>query len=385
MKGNEDIIGGVEAGRVGDGAPLSERLNAVARGFAIEGLIESIEPYGDGHINETYLLVTDRSRYILQRMNTDIFADVGSLMRNIELVTAFLRERGKETLDIIPTTEGGSYRHFDSGDWRVYKFIENTISYNLVPSTDVFRESGVAFGQFQNDLAQFDASRLTQTIRHFHDTPKRFRDFRASIEADEFGRAAVCRDEIRFYLDRVSCYGIIMDGLADGSIPLRVTHNDTKLNNILMDAKSHKARAIIDLDTIMPGSMLFDFGDSIRFGASTALEDERDLSKVHFSPDLFRAYTEGFVGEVRPSITDREVQLLGLGARMMTLECGMRFLTDFLAGDTYFAVAYPEHNLVRCRTQIKLVQEMEDKEAQTSRIVDEVMDPMTGAAAGGRL
>ncbi|WEV53218.1 aminoglycoside phosphotransferase family protein [Bifidobacterium sp. ESL0704] len=348
-------------------------LALVASRFRLEGEVQSITPYGDGHINVTYLISTTKRRYILQRMNTDVFPDTKSLMRNIELVTAFLKARGKETLDIIRSDDGGTYIDNETGAWRVYAFIEHTISYNLVPNASVFRDAGAAFGDFQNELALFDASQLTETIAHFHDTPHRFLDFKAAVEKDELGRAASCRSEIDFYDAHADVYPVIMDGLKDGSLPLRVTHNDTKLNNILMDATTHKARAVIDLDTIMPGSMLFDFGDSIRFGASTALEDERDLDKVHFSTELFRAYAEGFVGQLRQSITEREAQLLPLSARMMTLECGMRFLADYLSGDTYFATDYPEHNLVRCRTQIKLVQEMEASEAPMNAIVEAVM------------
>ncbi|RSX53310.1 mucin desulfatase [Bifidobacterium goeldii] len=352
---------------------IDPTLAAIADHFAFDGDIEQIEPYGDGHINVTYLVRTTQRRYILQKMNTDIFPDTKHLMRNIELVTAALRASGRETLEIIPTKDGASYIDIPQGAWRVYAFIEDTVSYNLVPNADVFRESGAAFGEFQNFLAGFDASQLTETIAHFHDTPHRFEDFKAALAEDKMGRAATCRPEIDFYLAHEDQYSMITDGLADGSVPLRVTHNDTKLNNILMDAKTGKARAIIDLDTIMPGSMLYDFGDSIRFGASTALEDEQDLDKVHFSTDLFRAYAEGFIGQVRNSVTPREAELFAFAGNMMTLECGMRFLADYLAGDTYFATKYPEHNLVRSRTQIKLVQEMEAKAAQIRAIVDDVM------------
>lgn len=361
---------------------IDPQLAGIAANFQFDGTIDSIEPYGDGHINATYLVVTGTRRYILQRMNTSIFPDTVHLMRNIELVTAFLREQGKETLEIILTTAGASYIEDERGAWRAYAFIEHTVSYNLVPNADVFRESGAAFGEFQNYLAAFDASQLTETIAHFHDTPHRFEDFKAALAADVKGRAASCRPEIDFYLAHADEYATITGGLADGTIPLRVTHNDTKLNNILMDETTGKARVIIDLDTIMPGSMLYDFGDSIRFGASTALEDEPDLDKVHFSADLFRAYTEGFVGALRSSITPREAELLPMGAKMMTLECGMRFLADYLAGDTYFATKYPEHNLVRSRTQIKLVQEMEEQDDAMRAIVADVM--AAGAAEGDR-
>lgn len=354
-------------------ASNSEVLLAVSRRFPLVGTVATIEPYGDGHINTTYLITTDQRRYILQRMNADIFPDSVSLMRNIELVTAFLRERGQETLDIICSYEGNSFVEEEGSPWRVYAFIENTISYNLVPNATVFRDAGGAFGQFQNDLAHFDASQLTETIANFHNTPSRYRDFQAAVDADALHRARTCEAEIDFYRAHADVYPVLMEALADGSVPLRVTHNDTKLNNILMDAVTLKPRAIIDLDTVMPGSMLFDFGDSIRFGASTALEDEPDVSKVHFDTALFRAYAEGFVRQLRSSITEREVELLPLSATMMTLECGMRFLADYLAGDTYFATKYPEHNLVRAHTQIKLAEEMEEKIDETTAIVADVL------------
>ena len=230
----------------------NEVLFGIASHFALEGAVTGIEPYGDGHINTTYLVTTDGPRYILQQMNTSIFPDTVNLMRNVELVTSTLKAQGKETLDIVPTTSGATWAEIDGGAWRVYKFIEHTVSYNLVPNPDVFREAGSAFGDFQNFLSEFDASQLTETIARFHDTPHRFEDFKAALAADKLGRAAACQPEIDFYLSHADQYAVVMDGLRDGSIPLRVTHNDTKLNNILMDATTGKARAIIDLDTIMP-------------------------------------------------------------------------------------------------------------------------------------
>ena len=214
----------------------NEVLFGIASHFALEGAVTGIEPYGDGHINTTYLVTTDGPRYILQQMNTSIFPDTVNLMRNVELVTSTLKAQGKETLDIVPTTSGATWAEIDGGAWRVYKFIEHTVSYNLVPNPDVFREAGSAFGDFQNFLSEFDASQLTETIARFHDTPHRFEDFKAALAADKLGRAAACQPEIDFYLSHADQYAVVMDGLRDGSIPLRVTHNDTKLNNILMDA-----------------------------------------------------------------------------------------------------------------------------------------------------
>ncbi len=345
---------------------------SVAEQFCLQGEVTEICPYGEGHINLTLLVTTTEKRYIMQKMNTRVFTDPDSLMANICGVTEHLKARGIETLCVIPTKDGAPYLKGEEC-YRVYDFIENTVTYQKVTDKEVFKNSGKAFGEFQNYLAEFDASKLTETIKRFHDTPKRFADFKAALEADVCGRAKDCREEIEFILSHEHTYGIAMEGLKDGSLPLRVTHNDTKLNNILMDAETGKARAVIDLDTIMPGSMLFDFGDSIRFGASTAAEDEKNLDFVHFDISLFEAYAEGYVNAVKDSITAREAELLPYGAYLMTIECGMRFLADYLAGDTYFATKYPEHNLVRSRTQIRLASEMETQFAEMGKIIENIL------------
>lgn len=350
---------------------LKEYL-AIANQFAIEGEVKEICPYGEGHINLTLLVTTTKKRYILQKMNTRVFSDPVSLMNNICGVTEHLKARGIETLNVVPTKTGESFIHGEEC-YRVYDFIENTVTYQTAANADVFRNSGAAFGEFQNYLAQFDASKLTETIKRFHDTPNRFEHFKAALEKDAFNRAKDCKEEIEYVLSHEPTYGVAMAGLKDGSIPLRVTHNDTKLNNVLMDEKTGKARAVIDLDTIMPGSMLFDFGDSIRFGASTAAEDEKDLTKVHFDLNLFKAYAEGYCGAVKDSITQREAELLPYGAYLMTIECGMRFLTDYLSGDTYFATKYEGHNLVRCRTQIRLASEMEENFDVMNEIIANIL------------
>lgn len=344
----------------------------VANEFALEGKVLEICPYGEGHINLTLLVTTDKKRYILQKMNTRVFPDSDGLMNNICGVTEHLKARGIETLSVVPTKDGKSYIKGEEC-YRVYDFIENTVTYQTASDINVFRNSGKAFGEFQNYLAEFDASKLTEIIKRFHDTPNRFAAFKEALEKDAFGRAKDCQKEIEFVLSHENTYGIAMEGLKDGSLPLRVTHNDTKLNNILMDDKTGEARAVIDLDTIMPGSMLFDFGDSIRFGASTAAEDEKDLSKVHFDINLFKAYAEGYCGAVKDSITAREAELLPYGSYLMTIECGMRFLTDYLSGDTYFATKYEGHNLVRCRTQIQLASEMEAQFKEMGEIIKEIL------------
>jgi len=342
---------------------------AIAEKFALDGNILSIEPYGEGHINLTLLVTTDKKRYIMQKMNTNVFPDFAALMKNICAVTEYLKARGVETLSVVNTVDGSPYLHEDY-IYRVYDFIENTATYQKVTDQQVFANSGKAFGEFQNHLAEFNASVLTEIIPRFHDTPKRFNDFLAALEKDAFGRAAECKDEIAFILAHKDTYSKAVDGLKDGSLPLRVTHNDTKLNNILMDADSDQARAVIDLDTIMPGSMIYDFGDSIRFGASTAAEDEKNLDLVHFDITLFEAYARGFCAAVKNRITQKEKELLPYGAYLMTVECGMRFLTDYLSGDTYFATKYPGHNLVRCRTQLKLASEMEQSFEKMAEIIE---------------
>ncbi len=342
----------------------------IAEQFQILGEVTDIIPYGNGHINHTFLVTTTERRYILQHMNTSIFKDPVGLMNNICYVTEYLAENNVESVNVVKTKTGEKFLHGEKC-FRVYDFIENTVTYQIVTDAEVFKSSGKAFGEFQNYLAGFDASKLVETIPNFHHTPKRFEAFKAALEADVCGRAKDCREEIEFALAHGDKLSKVVDGIADGSVPLRVTHNDTKLNNILMDDKTNEARAIVDLDTIMPGSMLYDFGDSIRFGASTGAEDEKDLTKVHFDINLFKAYAEGYCGAVKNSITEKEMELLPYGSFLMTIECGIRFLTDYLAGDTYFATKYPEHNLVRCRTQFRLAGEMENSFDEMLDIVRE--------------
>ena len=354
-------------------------LEEAAGAFETEGAMVSCERYGSGHINDTFKLVCVGHPYILQRMNTDIFRDPVSLMRNINGVTTFLRDEviknggdpDRETLNLVKSREGKPYYVDSAGNyWRMYLFIEGATCYNLVEKPEDFYQSGKAFGHFQRLLAGYPAKELAETIPGFHDTPSRFETFKKAVEEDICRRAAGVEEEIRFVTDRGPDMGLAMDMLAKGELPLRVTHNDTKLNNIMIDDNTGEAICIIDLDTVMPGLSIFDFGDSIRFGANTAEEDERDLSKVSLSLPLFEIYTRGFLEGCAGSLTEAEVKMLPQGARLMTLECGMRFLTDYLVGDTYFKISREDHNLDRCRTQFGLVADMEKKWGEMEGIVE---------------
>lgn len=342
------------------------------KNFNIEGEVLNLAPYGEGHINSTFLVETTKKKYILQRINTIVFKKPENVMSNIILVTEFVRNKGTLTLTVIKTNDGESMLRTEDGCYRVYDFIDDSLTLQRAETREDFHNSGYSFGEFQNALSDFDASVLFETIERFHDTPNRYKNFLTAVKNNKSGRLDTCREEVKFVTDRADTYGEIVNGLNEKTIPLRVTHNDTKLNNILMDPVTRKGKAVIDLDTVMPGSMLYDFGDSIRFGASTAAEDEKDLSKVHFDIELFKAYADGFCSAVKDSITSKERELLPYSAYLMTMECGMRFLADYIDGDTYFATKYPEHNLVRCRTQFALAYEMEQKMDEMKKIVDEI-------------
>ncbi len=335
-------------------------LFSVAGHFRLDSAPFSIEPYGCGHINRTYHLVTTSGRrYILQRIS-DAF-DVEKLMGNIEAVTGCLAERTTDprgVLRLVRTLEDKSYYRDETGAYRVYDFVEGSICLQEPESAEDFYQSAVAFGNFQYLLAEFPAEVLSEPIPNFHHTPDRYRLFHEALMKDAAGRAAGCREEIDFALAYEGEAGILQRMRESGELPVRVTHNDTKLNNVLLDEKSHKALCIIDMDTVMPGLSLYDFGDSIRFGAATAAEDETDLDKMTINLELFRIFTRGFL-ESCPNLTKREIELLPMGAKIMTLECGVRFLTDYLEGDHYFKVHREKHNLHRARTQFRLVKEME--------------------------
>jgi len=342
--------------------------------FQFQGEAISCARYGSGHINETYLLQTSHSRYILQKVNRRVFRDVPALMQNIALVTGHLSRHEadpRRVLRLIPALDGRNFFIDEDGEyWRAYAFIDGALSLDAARCANHMRESGAAFGHFQRALSDSPAEALTETIPRFHDTPNRLAQLKEAAERDEFGRLKAVHAEVEFALSRAKEAETMVGMLRAGRLPLRVTHNDTKLNNVLLDAGTNEALCVIDLDTVMPGLAGNDFGDAIRFGASTAKEDEPDLGKVSLSLDYYRAYARGFLSACGRSLTKLEIETLPLAAKLMTLECGARFLTDYLSGDTYFRVHRPAHNLDRCRTQFRLVADMEAK-WQTMRAIIE--------------
>ena len=354
---------------------MEQYLKQIIEQFTLDTPAASCERYGHGHINVTYLVISQSGRrYILQKINNHVFKDVAGLMENIAAVTGYLSEQGADSrsvLHLVPTVDGKTYlSHEDGSFWRIYDFVEGSICLQAPETPEDFYQSAVAFGNFQQQLADFPASTLHETIPNFHNTANRYRIFRETLAADPMGRAKDVQAEIQFALAREEEAGTLVRQLEAGLLPLRVTHNDTKLNNVMLDETTRTPLCVIDLDTVMPGLILYDFGDSIRFGAATAAEDEQDLSKMEMSLEMFRTYTKGFLSAC-PGLTEQELAMLPMGAKLMTLECGVRFLTDYLDGDHYFATHREGQNLGRCRTQFKLVADMESKWEAMAQIVRE--------------
>ena len=338
------------------------------------------EPYGNGHINDTFLVVANK-RYILQRMNTNVFPHPVELMGNILGVTEHIRAKAsamgrdaqRASLTVVPTREGNAFFCDSEGFyWRLYDFVEGTVTKERVENANDFYTCARAFGEFGRMLADYPAHELSEPIANFHNTPWRYERFAEAVEKDVCGRLCEVAPEVAFVREREEFCSVLERARESGELPLRVTHNDTKLNNILFDETTGEPVCVIDLDTVMPGYTVNDFGDSIRFGANTAAEDETDLSLVSLDLELFRVYAKGFIEGCGDSLTDKERELLPIGAMMMTLECGMRFLTDYLSGDVYFKIHRPRHNLDRARTQFALVADMERKLDQMRAIVEEL-------------
>ena len=360
-------------------------LPEVLEAFDFNGPVLSTQRYGGGHVNDTFLLHTRalsdaEGHYILQRLSSVAFKHPDEVMSNIMGVSEYLgrqiRSQGgnpaRESMAFMRTRDGETYYTDSCGHaWRAYPFIDNINCYDTAETPAIFAASGRAFGRFQSMLVDYPADTLYETIPHFHDTEDRLAKLKYAVETDPLDRAKLCRKEIDFALSREADCSVVMEAQRKGILPLRVTHNDTKLNNVLMDPITGEGVCVIDLDTVMPGLSINDFGDSIRFGANHCAEDEQDLSKMYLDLEMFAAYTRGFLEGAGGSLTDAEVAYMPWGARLMTLECGIRFLTDYLLGDTYFHTQRPGQNLDRCRTQFKLVEDMEAHWDEMNEIVSQ--------------
>ena len=364
-----------------------QNITDILPNFNFKGDLIDCREFGSGHINKTYIATYKKDdganqSYVIQQLNDTVFKNIDRLMDNVFAVTSHIRKHIKEyggdpdreTLHYIKTTDGKKFYKDSQGRYyRAYIFVKDSISFDSVDNAEIFKSSGEAFGKFQRLLADFDADTLYETIPDFHNTKWRYdNEFIPAVENNLSGRRDTCLEEIEFVKAREKDTGVLVDLIKSGDLPLRVTHNDTKLNNVMFDADTKRCVCVIDLDTVMPGLALYDFGDSIRFGANTAVEDEPDLNKVSLNLEYFKAYAEGFLGEAGTALNQCEIDNLAFAAKMMTFECGMRFLTDYLNGDTYFKTDYPEHNLVRARNQFKLVADMEAKMPQMKHIIKDI-------------
>ena len=350
-------------------------LNEILGKFEVK---TKIEEYGNGHINDTYLC---ESRYILQRINVNVFENPAHVMENIYNVTEHIGKKIKaaggnpdrETLTVIPTIDGDCYYKADDKNYfRMYKYISDSLSYDTVENPIQLYYAGRAFGAFQKMLDDFPAEKLHETIKDFHNTPKRVENLKKAIEEDKAGRRGEVQKEIDFALEYAKYADLIVNATEKGEVPVRVTHNDTKLNNVLFDKDTGKELCVIDLDTVMPGSALYDFGDALRFGASSGAEDETDLDKIYFDLEKFEQFAKGFLAKTGDCLTKKEIELLPISALILTYECGIRFLTDYLEGDTYFKIHREKHNLDRARNQFKLVKDIEEKLEEMSKIIDKL-------------
>ncbi len=361
-----------------------EALHAVAAQFQFRGKAVDFVPYGNGHINDTYLVTCNGAstpaRYVLQHINGHVFHSPIALMQNIERVTAHLSaqvagepDHARLALTLIPAHDGRNWYEDAQGEtWRAYRFIENARSYETATSAEQAFQAAEAFGRFQQQLASLPAPRLHETIPDFHHTPKRFAALEQAIAADVKGRAALAKTEIDFALAHQSITGVLIEASHQADLPERITHNDTKFNNVLLDDATGESLCVVDLDTVMPGLALYDFGDMVRTTTSPAEEDEQDLSKVTMQFPLFESLVRGYLATAGGFLTETEKKFLAFSGKLITFEIGIRFLTDHLNGDTYFKIHREGHNLDRCRTQFKLVESIEMQEEKMNRLVESI-------------
>jgi aminoglycoside phosphotransferase (APT) family kinase protein len=365
--------------------PYQEKqLQEISGKFQIYGHILHAETLKIGHINETYTATYDqggtRVRYIHQKINQNVFKNPAAVMKNVMRVTTHIRKKQeardlrdvtRRSLIVIPTRDGKAYYQNGGGEvWRTFVFVEGVETYESVQTPEQARQAGRAFGEFQGLLVDLPGERLNETIPNFHHTRKRFNAFRQAVQSDHYNRAKEARQEIDFALSREPMVDVILDAMAKGKIPERITHNDTKFNNVMLDVFTGEAMCIVDLDTVMPGCALYDFGDMVRTTTSPTLEDETDLSKVKMQMPMFRKLAEGYLSTAGQFLTKHEKALIAFSGKLITFEIGLRFLTDYLSGDTYFRIHRPGHNLDRCRTQFKLVESIERQHDAMQKYVD---------------
>ncbi|HEY9171849.1 MAG TPA: aminoglycoside phosphotransferase family protein [Verrucomicrobiae bacterium] len=363
-----------------------QQLQEISKQFQIYGEILHAETCKIGHINETYSATYDqggmRVRYIHQKINKNVFKHPPAVMRNLARVSAHLRRKLEEQrlphitrrcLTVVPTRKGDSFYLDKAGEyWRTFVFIEGVHTLEAVQSPAQAYQAGSAFGEFQNLLVDLPGDRLHETIPDFHNTRKRFTALQEAIQKDHINRAQLAGPEIEFALKHEKMVDVILNGMAKGKIPERITHNDTKFNNVMLDVVTGEAMCVVDLDTVMPGCALYDFGDMVRTTTSPTLEDEQDLTKIKMHMPIFEQLAEGYLATAGKFLTKEERALMAFSGKLITFEIGIRFLTDFLSGDTYFRIHRPGHNLDRCRTQFKLVESIEQQEEAMQKLVDKL-------------
>ena len=356
---------------------MEAKLISLIKNFNIAGEILSVEPFGSGHINKTYRVVTSEDEYILQQINDYAFKDVDVLMNNINIVTSFIKAKGERTLEVIPTLDNKLYAVSEGKYFRIYKFVQHSVCYQTVgKDLSLASKLGNAFGKFHHLLADLDATKLKEVIVNFHNTPNRFQNFYNTYVSSDETKRKKAKQEIEFILDHENTYSKVYDGLKSGEVKVHTTHNDPKINNILFDEKTNEVLCVIDLDTVMPGSVLYDVGDSFRSLFTGENEDNPDLSLQTVKLDVFKAYISSYLKEMKDDLTKKEIELIPYSIYLLTIECGMRFLEDYLRGNVYFHVTYEEHNLVRSRTQIALAKDILDKQEQLAQIVKEIMEEL---------
>ncbi len=359
---------------------MQAKFEELAKIFGLHGEIVSIDRIGNGNVNQTFDVILSHAgketRYVFQKINIFVFKNPKQIMKNIESITSHISKKLEESgqsrdlvMHFAHTKEGKNYYMEEQGFWRISEYVPNTVTYNTCDDFEKLKSAGKAFGNFQTMLSDFDAGSLYETIPNFHNTRSLIAVFMRHVSEDPCGRVEEVRDEIekiRFYQPLAEKLNVLIDC---GELPLRVTHNDTKINNVLFDADTGEAKTVIDLDTVMPGLVAYDFGDAVRFACNAVPEDDPDYSKVSLDMEKFRAFSEGFIPEVAAALSPMEIETLALGAFVMTIELVVRFLDDYITGDQYFKTLYRGHNLVRTRSQLALVDDMYKKLDEMNAIV----------------